>query len=156
MVLVFSFALSGCCDMQKCLGIQVLFVGLGKFAKEWLSEEGSDLAVFTHTVDVGRDRLPRWAGDRLVVMAEHSSLFYDVMTDAMMEQAPPPPPPFLVGNAALVPIITMLPELIIIFCPCQPMRAVIPRMLKLLGICCAVATIHGLNDHMQSASLGGE
>mmetsp|Transcript_18698 Transcript_18698/g.56548 ORF Transcript_18698/g.56548 Transcript_18698/m.56548 type:complete len:448 (+) Transcript_18698:187-1530(+) len=64
----------------------VLFVGLSKFAKEWLSEEGSDLAAFTHTIDVARDRLHRWPSDRLVVLAEHSSLLYDVMTEPMMEQ----------------------------------------------------------------------
>ncbi len=65
----------------------MLYVGQSRFARDWLGEEGSDLDAFTKTLDVAKDRLPRWPGDRLVVLAEHSSLFYDVMTESLMDQA---------------------------------------------------------------------
>lgn len=64
----------------------VLFIGQSKFAREWGSKEDSDLAVYAHTVEVSKQRLPQWPSDRLVVMAEHSSLLYDVMTESMMDQ----------------------------------------------------------------------
>lgn len=71
---------------ERAMPPMVLFIGQARFAREWGSKEDSDLAVYSHTIDVSSDRLPRWPSDRLVVMAEHSSLLYDTMTDSMMDQ----------------------------------------------------------------------
>ena len=61
-------------------------MGQSKFAKDWGNEEGSDLATFARTVEVAQDRLPGWPADRLVVLAEHSSLLYDTVTESIMEK----------------------------------------------------------------------
>jgi hypothetical protein len=51
----------------------------------------------THKLDVGRDKISSWPSDKLVVNSEHSSLFYDIMTDQFVDQvripfSPPLPP----------------------------------------------------------------
>ena len=40
-------------------------------------------------MEVGKDKLPSWPSDKLMVYAEHSSLFYDTMTDRVVEQVKP-------------------------------------------------------------------
>ena len=37
-------------------------------------------------MEVGREKLASWPSEKLAVYAEHSSLFYDVMTDQIVDQ----------------------------------------------------------------------
>jgi hypothetical protein len=46
----------------------------------------ADVKAFTRKVEVAKDRIPSWPHESLTVLAEHSSVFYDLMTDAMMDQ----------------------------------------------------------------------
>lgn len=46
----------------------------------------ADLKLFTRKVDVTKDRIPNWPHDKLTVLAEQPSIFYDLMTDVMLEQ----------------------------------------------------------------------
>lgn len=51
-----------------------------------------DVRNLAHKMEINRDKLPAWPSDRLLVYAEHSSLFYDIMTDQMADQAWPNDP----------------------------------------------------------------
>lgn len=67
----------------------MLFIGQPRFAKERLGAE-KDLELFTKKVEVPKDRVAGWPGPKaLTVLAEHSSLLYDLMTDAMVSQVRP-------------------------------------------------------------------
>lgn len=46
----------------------------------------ADLKLYTRNVDVAKDRIPSWPHDKLTVLAEQPSIFYDLMTDVMLEQ----------------------------------------------------------------------
>lgn len=46
----------------------------------------ADIRKLTHKMEVGRDKVPSWPADKLVVHAEHSNLFYDIITDKIVEQ----------------------------------------------------------------------
>ena len=46
----------------------------------------ADLKLYTRKVEVTRDKIPSWPHDRLTVMAEQSSVFYDLMTPELVEQ----------------------------------------------------------------------
>ncbi len=48
----------------------------------------ADLRLYMRKVEVAKDRLPSWPHDKLTVLAEQPSIFYDLMTEAMMEQVP--------------------------------------------------------------------
>lgn len=37
-------------------------------------------------MDVAKDRLPTWPHDKLIVLAEQPSIFYDLMTETMVDQ----------------------------------------------------------------------
>ena len=47
----------------------------------------ADVKTFCHRVEVTRDRIAAWPSERLAVLAEHSSVFYDLMSDSVLEQA---------------------------------------------------------------------
>ena len=47
----------------------------------------ADVRNLTRKMEVGRDKLSTWPSDKLVVYAEHSSLFHDIMTEQMADQA---------------------------------------------------------------------
>jgi hypothetical protein len=46
---------------------------------------GTDVRTFAHPVTVAKNKMPTWPSDKLTVLAEHSSLFYDLMNDQMLE-----------------------------------------------------------------------
>jgi hypothetical protein len=46
----------------------------------------ADLKLYTRNVEVAKDRIPSWPHDKLTVLAEQPSIFYDLMTDVMLEQ----------------------------------------------------------------------
>ena len=46
----------------------------------------ADLRLYTRKVEVTRDRIPNWPHDKLTVLAEQSSVFYDLMTPEVLEQ----------------------------------------------------------------------
>jgi hypothetical protein len=45
----------------------------------------ADLTTFTRKLEVPRERLPGWPGERLTVLAEQASVFYDLLTPDLME-----------------------------------------------------------------------
>lgn len=64
----------------------VLFIGQPRFAKERLGEE-EDLQKFTKKIEVARDRIAVWPGSKaLTVLAEQSTMFYDLMIESMVSQ----------------------------------------------------------------------
>lgn len=76
-------------DIEVCMNEgsmqqMVLLVAAPKVAKEMVKDL-KDLEDLTHRVDVGRDRLAAWPGDKLVAYAEHSSLLYDLMVDQVVD-----------------------------------------------------------------------
>jgi len=66
----------------------VLAVATKKLMKTMLKEEGGgdDVRKLTRKLEVTRDKLPSWPSDKLVVHTEHSSLFYDIMSEGIVEQ----------------------------------------------------------------------
>lgn len=46
----------------------------------------ADVKTFCRKVEVAKDRIPGWPSERLTVLAEHSSTFYDLMSDSVVEQ----------------------------------------------------------------------
>lgn len=66
----------------------VMAVATKKLMKAMLKEDGGedDVRKLTHKLDVGRDKISSWPSDKLVVNSEHSSLFYDIMTDQFVDQ----------------------------------------------------------------------
>lgn len=46
----------------------------------------TELGSFTKRMEVSKDKLKDWPRDDLVVFAESSSVFYDVVTDFLMTQ----------------------------------------------------------------------
>lgn len=66
----------------------VLCVATTRLAREMLRREDcyEDLRLYTRKVEVAKDRLPSWPHEKLTVLAEQPSIFYDLMNDAMMEQ----------------------------------------------------------------------
>ena len=44
------------------------------------------MKTFCRKVEVAKDRIPGWPSERLIVLAEHSSIFYDLMSDSVVEQ----------------------------------------------------------------------
>ncbi|CAL8468957.1 g8498 [Coccomyxa elongata] len=66
----------------------VLCVATTRLAREMLRREDcyEDLRLYTRKVEVAKDRLPSWPHDKLTVLAEQPSIFYDLMNEAMMEQ----------------------------------------------------------------------
>lgn len=50
---------------------------------EW---DHADLKLYTRKVEVTRDKIPNWPHDKLTVLAEQSSVFYDLMTLEILEQ----------------------------------------------------------------------
>ena len=65
--------------------LQVLAVVNKRLAKALLKEQ-PDIETFARRLDVTRDRIATWPSDSLVVFAEHPSLFYDLMTDQLLDQ----------------------------------------------------------------------
>lgn len=55
-----------------------------RLAKPLLRKQ-ADIERFTKRLEVTRDRIATWPAD-LVVHAEHPSIFYDLMTDQLLEQ----------------------------------------------------------------------
>lgn len=45
------------------------------------------MKTFCRRVEVAKDRVAGWPAERLTVLAEHSSVFYDLMSDGVLEQA---------------------------------------------------------------------
>lgn len=45
-----------------------------------------DVEKMAKRVEVAKDRIAAWPSDQLMVYAEHPSLFYDLMTDQLLEQ----------------------------------------------------------------------
>ena len=46
-----------------------------------LARENRDVEKLTKRINIAKDQLPTWPNDRLHVLAEHSSLFYDLFSD---------------------------------------------------------------------------
>ena len=46
----------------------------------------ADLKLYTRRVEVTRDKIPSWPHDKLTVLAEQSSIFYDLMIPELVEQ----------------------------------------------------------------------
>ncbi len=46
----------------------------------------ADLKLYTRKVEVTRDKIPSWPHDKLTVLAEQSSIFYDLMVPELVEQ----------------------------------------------------------------------
>ena len=46
----------------------------------------ADVRKLAHKVEVNRERAAVWPSDKLIVYAEHSALFNDIITDYMLEQ----------------------------------------------------------------------
>ncbi len=44
-----------------------------------------DVETLTHAIDIGRDRLAAFPTDTLSVLSEHSSIFYDLMVDDLVQ-----------------------------------------------------------------------
>lgn len=63
---------------------QVLAVIAKRLAKPLMRKQ-PDIEKFAKRVEVTRDRIATWPSD-LVVYAEHPSIFYDLMTDQLLEQ----------------------------------------------------------------------
>ena len=40
----------------------------------------------THRIEVTKDRLPDWPSDKLAVHGEHSTIFYDLVTEQLYNQ----------------------------------------------------------------------
>ncbi|CAL5221103.1 g3236 [Coccomyxa viridis] len=66
----------------------VLSIATVKLSREMLRREDcyEDLKLYTRKVDVTRDKIPGWPHDKLTVLAEQSSVFYDLMTPELLEQ----------------------------------------------------------------------
>ena len=45
-----------------------------------------DVEKMAPRVEVARDRIAGWPSDQLLVYAEHPTLFYDLMTEQLMDQ----------------------------------------------------------------------
>jgi len=45
----------------------------------------------TRKLEVTRDKIASWPSDKLQVYSEQSSIFYDIMTNYLVDQVPPPP-----------------------------------------------------------------
>ncbi len=56
-----------------------------RLAKSLLKRQ-PDIETFTRRVEVARDRIASWPADTLAVFAEHPSVFYDLMTDQLMNE----------------------------------------------------------------------
>lgn len=67
-------------DMQP----MVLFVAKPRLAKQMIKNL-PDVQAFTQQTGVGRDRLPNFTTDNLTVYSESQALFYDLMTERVME-----------------------------------------------------------------------
>jgi len=63
-----------------------LFVGCAAAAKV-VPRENPDLDVLAHRVEIGRDRLPGWPSDALVVLADQSSAAHELISPAAMDAA---------------------------------------------------------------------
>lgn len=46
----------------------------------------ADLKLYTRKVEVAKDRIPNWPHEKLTVLAEQPSIFYDLMSEAMLDQ----------------------------------------------------------------------
>lgn len=46
----------------------------------------ADLKLYTRRVEVTRDKIPSWPHDKLTVLAEQSTVFYDLMIPELVEQ----------------------------------------------------------------------
>lgn len=46
----------------------------------------AELEELAHKVDISREKVPSWPLDKLTVLAEHSSVIYDLMPDQLIEQ----------------------------------------------------------------------
>ena len=64
---------------------QVLAVVNRRLAKSLLKRQ-PDIEKFARRVEVGKDRIATWPGDVLAVFAEHPSIFYDLMTDQLLNE----------------------------------------------------------------------
>jgi len=64
---------------------QVLAVVNKRLAKSLLKRQ-PDIEAFARRVEVARDRIATWPGDTLSVFAEHPSVFYDLMTDQLLNE----------------------------------------------------------------------
>lgn len=51
----------------------------------------ADVRKLTRRLEVSREHLATWPGEKLVVSAEHSSIFYDIFSDNLLEQVPANP-----------------------------------------------------------------
>ena len=68
-----------------CPLLQVLAVVNKRLAKSLLKRQ-PDIEKFGRRVEVGRDRIAAWPNDALSVFAEHPSVFYDLMTDQLLNE----------------------------------------------------------------------
>ena len=69
---------------EAILSAQVLAVAAKRVAKSLVKTQ-TDIERFGKRVDVTRDRIATWPSD-LVVIAEHPSIFYDLMSEQLLEQ----------------------------------------------------------------------
>ena len=53
--------------------------------KRFCAGAAADLKTYTRKLEVSREKLPGWPGDRLTVLVEQAAVFYDIMTPDMMD-----------------------------------------------------------------------
>ncbi|KAK9828483.1 hypothetical protein WJX72_000239 [[Myrmecia] bisecta] len=63
----------------------VLAIAPPKVAKE-LAKDNADIVKFARKIEINRERCPSWPADKLAVYAEHSSVFYELMPEPLLEQ----------------------------------------------------------------------
>ena len=64
-----------------------LFKAWGSAAVKHLKGEGrAEVRKLARKMEVSRDRIASWPSDKLVIYAEHSSVFYDLMPEHIQEQ----------------------------------------------------------------------
>ena len=78
----------GCCASQiHCPVVHLGLVG-SPAVKHLMGEGRADVRKLARKMEVSRDRIASWPSDKLVIHAEHSSVFYDLMPEHIQEQVP--------------------------------------------------------------------
>lgn len=70
---------------ESSMPTTVLAVAVPKAARALL-KNFKDVVTFTKQITVAKDRLPTWPAEKLTVLAEHSSVFYDLFSDSKLQQ----------------------------------------------------------------------
>ena len=71
---------------RPSIACNVMLPKLRAFALRCMSCGAADLRLYTRKVEVARDRIPNWPHEKLSVLAEQPSIFYDLLTPELLEQ----------------------------------------------------------------------